>query len=568
MQPMRNPYAVPYAEKDGCLVPPSEELHQQKLEAGCICPGCHVPLTVRRSKLNNLHFVHVAGKACSGGFETAVHRMAKQIIENEARLLLPTYTHTFREEVAGEEIKQTAKFSAKWTRLANIRQETRLDRWVPDVSATLPDGTSIYIEIFVTHAVEEAKSEAITNLVEIDLSKLSDDIIFDPDRFRDQVLAKASRHWYLCTLFDHDRKFQWAESQLREKVTGRKEWLHNKLAVRQQHARDLEHLEAASSGELIREHTEAVRSHPNVEQLNQWLHFVQQKTPTSPDNKSLEESVGSVAGVIGVDLAGSWIFNADKRVWQGYLIARFVTHPTQSTFTLDDAYTAVMARYGALVWMERLSTLKHAGLDYLETLSSEKKRHKGTPRLLYLEPEELPGIHSARSVIKDYLDYLSHHPANLLDRLGNAGHYQPRYESPESAGAVINQKMAARVSRARLHGHKMRAASLVVDTRKAQANDNETHALANAIGPQSAEASLALDRESRNEACIEKLQLAFDAGFRQVAYCSNCRHVTHFSNQAKPCASCRVGRYRYAPIGQRDATYHRRGFTMKPWHPE
>src|SRR5690606_10040968 len=62
---------------------------ERGLKCGCICPGCKKPL-VAKTKADKVvpHFAH-HGPACGGGPETALHKLAKQIIAENLRLVVP-----------------------------------------------------------------------------------------------------------------------------------------------------------------------------------------------------------------------------------------------------------------------------------------------------------------------------------------------------------------------------------------------------------------------------------------------------------------------------------------------
>src|SRR5690349_237693 len=58
------------------------------LACGCICPGCEAPLIAKKGDKVVWHFAH-EGAACDNGAETAIHRMAKQILAEERTVALP-----------------------------------------------------------------------------------------------------------------------------------------------------------------------------------------------------------------------------------------------------------------------------------------------------------------------------------------------------------------------------------------------------------------------------------------------------------------------------------------------
>jgi hypothetical protein len=61
---------------------------EQGLACNCECPECGSPLVARKGAVRVHHFAH-RGASCTTGGETALHRMAKQIVADQRRLVLP-----------------------------------------------------------------------------------------------------------------------------------------------------------------------------------------------------------------------------------------------------------------------------------------------------------------------------------------------------------------------------------------------------------------------------------------------------------------------------------------------
>ncbi|WP_234419089.1 competence protein CoiA family protein [Parazoarcus communis] len=124
------------------------------LPCGCFCPACKAPLIAKKGPHRVHHFAH-RGRSCGTGQETALHRMAKQILADERQLLLPLeFEPTLYEE-------------------ALLPDELRWHGQRPDV-VLRSESTVLHVEITVTHRCGDDKCAEITRTgiptVEIDLS--------------------------------------------------------------------------------------------------------------------------------------------------------------------------------------------------------------------------------------------------------------------------------------------------------------------------------------------------------------------------------------------------------------
>ena len=81
---------VPFGLRDGRMWLPREV--SNGLACGCQRPNCGQPLLAKNAGARRrAHFAHHTDHTCSGAFESAVHRMAKQLICEQLRLALPAW---------------------------------------------------------------------------------------------------------------------------------------------------------------------------------------------------------------------------------------------------------------------------------------------------------------------------------------------------------------------------------------------------------------------------------------------------------------------------------------------
>ena len=175
---------------------------------GCTCPGCSRALVAcNRGEVQQPHFRHRTALACPGAFESAVHRMAKQILVEAQHVQLPEWAGTRAMPSppkamdvhgitwAGRYVFRAARLAA----LLHAEVERAIGGIRPDVLAHDAEG-ALLLEVRVTHRVERAKREVVQarryRMVEIDLSRVTFEDVVDPHRFTDLVLYEAkNRHW-------------------------------------------------------------------------------------------------------------------------------------------------------------------------------------------------------------------------------------------------------------------------------------------------------------------------------------------------------------------------------------
>ena len=80
---------VPFGEHDGVLYPPSAV--DSGLACGCHCPGCGRQLMAKKGATQRWHFAHHHGGGDEHCYETAVHKMAKQVLLAAGQIQLPSW---------------------------------------------------------------------------------------------------------------------------------------------------------------------------------------------------------------------------------------------------------------------------------------------------------------------------------------------------------------------------------------------------------------------------------------------------------------------------------------------
>lgn len=116
------------------------------LACQCTCPECGNPLVARNGgHVQVHHFAHADGSDCPHANESALHLLYKQRIQDAMEITLPAYKSIPARTVRFDEVQLEVPFA---------------DGHRADVVG-YRHGRALYIEIKVTHAVDESKLQAI-----------------------------------------------------------------------------------------------------------------------------------------------------------------------------------------------------------------------------------------------------------------------------------------------------------------------------------------------------------------------------------------------------------------------
>lgn len=143
-------------KNDGKMVHISGVLNGR--QCNCVCPACGSSIVARQGSIYAWHFAHQGEHHCKHALETALHRLAKEIIRAGTSMRLPV----------GRQFNYTC------VSLEKPMQGIRSD-------ACVENGTEqLLIEIFVSSEVTPRKEQLILSLglpaVEIDISQVRRDI--------------------------------------------------------------------------------------------------------------------------------------------------------------------------------------------------------------------------------------------------------------------------------------------------------------------------------------------------------------------------------------------------------
>jgi hypothetical protein len=166
-------------------------------QCGCTCVACGARLIAKQGKIKIPHFSHAAYTACGGGAETALHRLAKQVISDNLKLRLPEMRAEYDGEIRILRPAQIIEFDRAEIEKALVADST-LSRGslIPDMFLWKGD-RRLMVEIYVTHPCDENKLARLRQqdiaAIEIDLSRLPRNV--SPAEFEEAVISGAARRW-------------------------------------------------------------------------------------------------------------------------------------------------------------------------------------------------------------------------------------------------------------------------------------------------------------------------------------------------------------------------------------
>lgn len=154
---------------------------QRGLACNCTCFECGETVIAKQGDVKEHHFAHVSNKeSCDIQTESILHKYAKQVIEQEQKLYLPSLSHT-------------NEITAELWHFEQVKLEQNIGAIRPDLIATSNHDELLFIEIAVTSFIDKHKAKLIEQLgiktVEIDLSMLlKNDLTIPSDEVKNFIL--------------------------------------------------------------------------------------------------------------------------------------------------------------------------------------------------------------------------------------------------------------------------------------------------------------------------------------------------------------------------------------------
>lgn len=133
------------------------------MKCGCHCPHCNAPLYAKNAgQIREHHFAHAHGLECEGAYESSLHLLAKEVLQETGRIMLPQ--------------SNSGAFPSGLVRIHNVEVEKWDERYGfrPDVEGIMDNGERLFIEFLVSHKVDGKKRQTIVDnhlkCIEIDIN--------------------------------------------------------------------------------------------------------------------------------------------------------------------------------------------------------------------------------------------------------------------------------------------------------------------------------------------------------------------------------------------------------------
>lgn len=181
-----------------------DEVEERGLACNCICPECGENLIARKGEHNIHHFSHKVNSNCAYGYQSSLHLMAKDIINNTDYVYLPELTLRYPNIIRCSNLKVISYetitvLEAQEFRDFEVQLEHKIDSIIPDVVLYNRNKKPLILEIFVTHSIDEVKENKIKELdvpvIEIDLSKV--DRYLTRDELKQIIIELDDRKYWV-----------------------------------------------------------------------------------------------------------------------------------------------------------------------------------------------------------------------------------------------------------------------------------------------------------------------------------------------------------------------------------
>ncbi len=190
------------------------------------CLGCGKAILSKRGKIKRHHFAHVAEQEGACSFETYLHKLGinkfidaykKRIEENKEFVLEVAKGEICHKSECPYGRKNTCDNITGYTKISllpkysSYEREVRDGGFIPDILLSTEDGQKIYIEITVTHPVQESKIESGIPIVEIKLKSEADITMLE-----EGFLSQRNKQVKMYNFHQYTRPINvFCESQLR-----------------------------------------------------------------------------------------------------------------------------------------------------------------------------------------------------------------------------------------------------------------------------------------------------------------------------------------------------------------
>ena len=154
-------------------------------KCACRCPHCNAPLYAKNAgQCREHHFAHARGHECEGAYESQLHLLAKEVLQETGRIMLP---NSYGNLLPSGSVRIRNVEIEKWDERYGIR---------PDAEGIMDNGERLIIEFYVSHKIDGKKRQIIVDnhlkCLEIDINYQA----LDKDELKDFLSGSdEDRKW-------------------------------------------------------------------------------------------------------------------------------------------------------------------------------------------------------------------------------------------------------------------------------------------------------------------------------------------------------------------------------------
>jgi hypothetical protein len=295
---------IPFGLRDGRLLQPDEV--SRGLACNCVCPGCGSRLVAHHGEKKVKHFVHHVAADCIQGYESAIHKAAKQVLLQSKEILVPAIhaSEFLFDRGSSVKVRESQSIAERFIPIEDVEVEKDMGSVVPDLVLS-GLGKKLFIEIACTHFVDEIKRSKLKELgvatLEIDLSGLSE--VPSMSELARLVVEEPSIRLWVCNP-KQDELNRRVSAVAKQKLT-----------------------EAVAKEELRKE------------QYRQWAERyrnMRDEEKLAVELKKLGINRNQLPNFLGVFVRGGNSFSAHVRVWQTAIFANFVCQKELNDFSVEE----------------------------------------------------------------------------------------------------------------------------------------------------------------------------------------------------------------------------------------
>lgn len=213
---MRNQGTILYAYHNNELISIYDACKGKKY----LCPACNEELIIRAGPTRQKHFAHKSNSDCKTGYQTVLHLLAKEILEETKEFYVPGIYMDLPPYCFGKK----NLIPPKRVPITSVVAEKRVDDIIPDIIMKAGN-KELFVEIYVTHPVDEVKKQKIidlkTSAIEIDLHNV--ERLIDKEELKTILIDSVRlKTWIYCE--PHERIIKKIKENTQKKKIRSGQW--------------------------------------------------------------------------------------------------------------------------------------------------------------------------------------------------------------------------------------------------------------------------------------------------------------------------------------------------------